>query len=95
MAVAMIVIYCSMFLGSCSPIHCRVLVALTGVMCVLIACASGYGICYLYNWKSSELIQVLPVLMLGIGVDDMFVICNAIDQTPMHLPPSERIKRGM
>lgn len=78
-AVAFIVFYCSAFLGSCSPIHCRLIVALTGVLCVLLACASGFGICYIYGWKGTELISVLPVLILGIGVDDMFVICNAID----------------
>lgn len=94
-AVTLIVIYCSMFLGSCSPMHCRFLTAITGVLCVLLACASGYGICYIYDWKGTELVSVLPVLILGIGVDDMFVICNAIDQVPINLPPSERVKRGM
>lgn len=78
-SVSLIVMYCSAFLGSCSPIHCRLLVALTGVLCVLLACAAGYGICYIYGWKGTELVSVLPVLILGIGVDDMFVICNAID----------------
>lgn len=34
-------------------------------------------------------------MMLGIGVDDMFVICNAIDQQPYHLPQRERIRKGM
>lgn len=33
--------------------------------------------------------------MLGIGVDDMFVICNAIDQTSFELSPAERVKKGM
>ena len=94
-AVSLIVIYCAVFLGSFSPIHCRLVVALTGVMTVLLACLSGFGICLLYGWKITELNNVLPVLMLGIGVDDMFVICNAVDQQPLTLPASERIKRGM
>lgn len=95
MAVLLIVLYCSVFLGSCSPIHCRLVTALAGVMCVLLACASGFGICYIYGWKGTELISVVPVLMLGIGVDDMFVICNAIDQISIDLPASKRIKKGM
>ena len=33
--------------------------------------------------------------MLGIGVDDIFVICNAIDQTPLSLPASKRIRLAM
>ena len=91
----MIILYCSFFLGSCSPIHCRLTVAIAGVLCVLMSCAAGFGICFIYDWKGSEIISVLPVLMLGIGVDDMFVVCNAIDQVPLNLPTSERIKRGM
>ena len=38
---------------------------------------------------------MIPVLMLGIGVDDMFVVCNALDQQSFDLPVSERIKRAM
>ena len=79
-AVTMIVIYCSLFVGSFSPLHCRLVVALTGVTCVLLACMSGFGICLIYNWKMTELSNMVPVLMLGIGVDDMFVVCNSLDQ---------------
>lgn len=75
----LIFVYCSIFLGTCSPTHCRVLVALAGVGCVLLSVGAGFGICYLSDWKSTEMSNVIPVLMLGIGVDDMFVICNAID----------------
>ena len=78
-SITLIVFYCAIFLGSCSPIHCRLILALTGVFCVIMACASGFGVCLIYGWKMSELSNALPVLMLGIGVDDMFVICNAID----------------
>ena len=38
---------------------------------------------------------VIPILILGIGVDDMFVICNAIDQQPFNLPAEERVKKAM
>ena len=36
----------------------------------------------------------MTFLLIGIGVDDMFVCCNAIDQTPFHLDPIERLKLG-
>lgn len=35
--------------------------------------------CYLLKLKKSEVHDTMPILMLGIGVDDMFVICNALD----------------
>ena len=38
----------------------------------------------------SEAHEAMPVLMLGIGVDDMFVICNALDQISMKLKKETR-----
>ena len=52
--------------------------------------AAGFGICYLYDWKGTELTNIIPVLVLGIGVDDMFVICNALDQSPFKKSTKER-----
>ena len=37
----------------------------------------------------------MAFLLIGIGVDDMFVVTNAIDQTPYHLTPEERLRDGM
>ena len=90
-----ICIYLMIFLGSPSPMHCRLVLAFLGIICVLVALASGYGICFSYGWLASEISQILPPMMLGIGVDDMFVICNSIDQQPYSLPTRERIRRGM
>lgn len=37
----------------------------------------------------------MPFLLIGIGVDDMFVICNAVDQTRLKDTPRERIREAM
>ena len=34
-------------------------------------------------------------MMLGIGVDDMFVICNALDQISLKLPAKERMIKAL
>jgi len=36
----------------------------------------------------------MPFLLIGIGVDDMFVIVNALDQTDDKKPVKERIMEG-
>ena len=33
--------------------------------------------------------------MIGIGVDDMFVVCNSLDQVSLNLPPGERIRKAL
>ena len=37
----------------------------------------------------------MSFLLIGIGGDDMFVIANAIDQTPFNLPWQQRFKIGV
>ena len=78
-AFGMIFLYSFLVLGSCSPIHLRVTSAIIGLNCVLISIASGYGISFLLGYKFSDMHAVLPFLILGLGVDDMFVIVNTID----------------
>ena len=37
----------------------------------------------------------MPILMLGIGVDDIFVIINSIDQLSLNMKPIERLKQAL
>ena len=39
--------------------------------------------------------NLIPFLLLGVGVDDMFVLCNAIDQTPLHYTAEKRIQEAV
>ena len=73
----------------------RVVSAMLGLCCVGLSIVSGYGISFLLGFKFSRMHGVLPFLILGLGVDDMFVIVNTIDQTPDHLTAKERLRRGL
>ena len=54
-AVLVICVYLTLNLGSCSPLHCRIVLAVCGIICVLVAVASGYSICFVNGWKLSEI----------------------------------------
>ena len=90
-----IVCYCALVLGSLSPIHCRLTATILGFGCVMLAVQAGFGFCGILDLRLSAVHDSLPILMLGIGVDDMFVICNALDQVSLNHSPEQRLKEAM
>ena len=83
--------YTIIFLGSCSPVHCRSSTAVFGLACVIMSYLSGFGISFLLGGEVSELHSLMPYLLIGIGVDDMFVIANAVDQVPFSFSADQRV----
>ena len=79
LAIIFIVVYCFLLLGACSPIHCKVSLAVVGFVCIALSILAGADLAISRGYLESDVHQTMPVLMLGIGVDDMFVMCNAID----------------
>ena len=78
-AMALLIFYSVLMLGSCSPIHCRMLVSIAGLLTIMLASLAGIGLCSKLGYKKDEMHDTMFVLMLGLGLDDMFVICNALD----------------
>ena len=54
-AIGVVGIYIILVLGSWSPIHCRLLVGITGVICIGLAFAAGCSIMILMNGKFSSI----------------------------------------
>ena len=94
-AMILVTLYSIVVLGGCSPIHMRSQLACFGIFCVVIATTSGYGLSFLWGLLVSEMHNVLPFMVLGIGVDNMFVIVSCVDQSPTDLPIDERIRIGL
>ena len=64
-------------------------------MCVTFSITAGAGVCFAIGQEMTTVHNILPFMLLGIGVDDMFVIVNTIDQVPDHLKPEKRFILGM
>ena len=73
------------------PIESRVLVSVAGVWAIILAILAGFGICSAAGLFFSPMTQVLPFLIVGIGVDDIFVLVNALDGTD----PAEPLEKRM
>ncbi|XP_071531524.1 NPC intracellular cholesterol transporter 1-like [Panulirus ornatus] len=55
----------------------RPLPALMGLVAVALAVAATYGLCSAFGVPYGPITSVLPVLLLGLGVDDMYVVAGA------------------
>ena len=89
-AMVLVSCYSLLFLGSCSPIHCRTCPAFLGIICVFLSYFSGFSIMFYFGGKATDFHEIQQFMLVGIGVDDMFVIANAIDQTPFDMPADKR-----
>ena len=65
--------------------------AISGLLCIILSYLTGFSICFMYGYEVTNIHNFIPFLLLGIGVDDMFVLCNAVDQTSYNLPYQKRI----
>ena len=78
-AILLVAVYTLFVLGSCSPIHFRAASTGTGTVCLLLSITSGYGVAFATGNLISRAHNILPFMVLGIGVDDLYVIVNGID----------------
>ena len=94
-AIILVGLYTFFALGNCSPMYCRCLGALCGLVCIIFAYTTGFGFMFLVGYKTDGVHSLLPFLLLGIGVDDMFVMCNAVDQTDLSQSAYNRIHKAL
>jgi predicted RND superfamily exporter protein len=90
-----IVLYAVLVLGNFHPVLSRAAVAFCGVLCVGFAILGTYGIAGYCNVPITPVTSLLPFILVGIGVDDMFVLVGALNRTPKHLDTTTRISLMM
>jgi Niemann-Pick C1 protein len=59
---------------------------------VLVAGGAGYGLAALCDVPFTSLQQILPFILIAIGIDDAYVITNALDNIETSLPIVERVR---
>ena len=64
-------------------------------MLVLVACVGGFGSAMLFGVPFTVLTQILPFILVGIGIDDAFVIATAFDRTDDSADIPERVGLAM
>jgi len=94
-AIFLIVIYCAVCLGYCKRGGTRIALAIFGVISVGFAIVATMGLCSAFGQFWTPLHGVLPFLLLGLGVDDIFVITGGFDLTSSTLPVIDRLSRSL
>ena len=72
--------------------HSKIFIGVAGCSLVGMASVFTFGICCGFGVMVTPISQVAPFLLLGIGVDDMFVIVRTLEQIPTSLTTRERIR---
>jgi Niemann-Pick C1 protein len=71
--------YVTLTLGNFSCVEHRSWLSMVGILGVIMGIVVAYGICSAAGMFYGPMHSVMPFLMLGIGIDDMFVIVQCWD----------------
>ena len=69
------------------------LAGIVGLIVVCMGVASGFGLVILCGTKFTATVGILPFLILGVAIDDMFIILDELDRTNFNLPTKEIIAK--
>eukprot|EP01083_Nonionella_stella_P002659 7621_1 len=82
-AFLIMLLYLQLTLGRFNAIRARSLLATSLIVILLCALAFGFGISAYLGMKFSVLVFAVPFLLLGVGVDDMIIIVDTLERTPL------------
>ncbi|XP_023634609.1 Niemann-Pick C1 protein isoform X2 [Capsella rubella] len=94
-------VYISVTLGDAPQfdtfyISSKVLLGLSGVVLVLLSVLGSVGIFSALGVKSTLIImEVIPFLVLAVGVDNMCILVHAVKRQPRHVSLEERISSAL
>ena len=92
----LMITFASVMLGKfLNPLTGHSLLANAGVFAVVLGIASGFGLAMWFGVPFVSLVGVLPFLVLGIGIDDMFIMVDELDRQPRALSKADTIKEVM
>jgi len=80
-------VYVTLMLGRLNCVQQRSMLALAGLASIGMTVGFTYGICSAIGLFYGPMHNIIPFLLLGIGIDDMFVIMQCYD----NLTPAERL----
>ena len=95
-SISAMVLFCAVSTSSIrNCVKGHLLVSLMGIFCVTLGIGCGFGLTLYLRVPYVGFVGVLPFLVLGIGIDDMFIILNHLDMLPANITGSKRLGRAL
>lgn len=91
----MITFACTMMANFRNPIRGHALLGIAGIFAVVLGTGAGFGVVMLAGTPFISMVGVLPFLIVGIGIDDMFILVDALDRQDLRMPVSDTIRMVM
>ena len=70
----LVFVYVNLMLSKLNCVEQRVWLSIVGILCIAMGMMASYGICSALGLFYSAAHTVIPFLLLGIGIDTIFVI---------------------
>ena len=88
-------LYCFLFLGYFSPIHCRCRLATAGIIAIVLSIFSGFGVLFYIGLERSTFHFWLPFISMFVGIEHMFVLCDAVDDCGLQKDAYSRVHEAV
>ncbi|GMH35244.1 hypothetical protein BSKO_03112 [Bryopsis sp. KO-2023] len=85
-AVIVLIFVCCGMLFRFHQVESRASLAAAGVLCVVLSMVMGFGFCMGIGVPFTPMQQLAPFILLGIGVDDMFILVRGMDEAKFQNP---------
>jgi predicted RND superfamily exporter protein len=90
----LMIVYASIILSRRNLVQSQAFMSLASILSIALSTAAAFGLVCLFK-EFSLVVQATLLLLLGLGIDDSFVIVNAFRLTDPTKPPEERIAEAL
>ena len=95
-SVLLMVLFCALALSKFSdPVRGHFLLGLGGIMTIIIGITTAFGFVMFIGYEFISFAGVIPFLVLGVGIDNIFIITNCIDRQDDRMTIAEKIAKAM
>ncbi|KAH9939603.1 sterol regulatory element binding protein cleavage-activating protein [Amylocystis lapponica] len=89
-------VYCAAAMRHMDTVHSRFGLAITGIVEILVSTITSVSVCALVGFRVTMVPwELFPIIVIFIGVENMFHIVDAVLKTSISLPVKERIAQGL